>query len=60
MGERCDGPATRRLERARFEDTEFFIPGSYDEYLRGKYGTDYMQLPPESKRQTHRMRVYKR
>jgi lipopolysaccharide cholinephosphotransferase len=60
MGERCDGPATRRLERAQFEDTEFFIPGSYDEYLRGKYGKDYMQLPPESKRQTHRMRVYRR
>lgn len=58
MGERCDGPATRRLEKAEFEDTEFFVPGSYGEYLRGKYGADYMQLPPESERTTHRMRVY--
>lgn len=60
MGERCDGEATRRFQKAGFEDTEFFIPGSYDEYLRGKYGENYMQLPPQEKRQTHRMRVYRR
>ena len=58
LGERCDGVTTRKLEKAHFEDTEFYVPGSYDEYLRGKYGEDYMQLPPESKRETHRMRAF--
>lgn len=60
MGERCDGKNTRQLLKVPFEDSEFFVPGSYDEYLCGKYGTNYMELPPESKRQTHRMRVYKK
>lgn len=60
MGERCDGRRTRALEKAQFEDASFYVPGSYDEYLRGKYGDDYMQLPPESDRVTHRMRVYRK
>lgn len=57
MGERCDGERTRSLELHAFEDTSFYIPGSYEEYLKGKYGEDYMELPPEEKRVTHRMRV---
>ena len=35
-----------------FEDTKFFCPAQWDEYLRKAYG-DYMQLPPEDKRMTH-------
>ena len=35
-----------------FEDTKFFCPVKWDEYLRKAYG-DYMQLPPEDKRMTH-------
>jgi len=33
-----------------FEDTVFMIPAGYDSYLRNGYG-DYMQLPPECKRE---------
>lgn len=33
-----------------FEDTEFSVPAGYDEYLQAAYG-DYMQLPPEDKRE---------
>lgn len=33
-----------------FEDTEFSVPAGYDEYLKAAYG-DYMQLPPEDKRE---------
>ena len=32
-----------------FEDTKFFCPVKWDEYLRKAYG-DYMQLPPENER----------
>lgn len=59
MGERCDGEKTRQLQKAPFEDSEFYIPGSYDEYLRGKYGENYMAVPSEENRVTHRMKVYK-
>ncbi len=31
----------------QFEDTKFFIPKNYDEFLRKRYG-DYMELPPEA------------
>jgi len=31
----------------KFEDTTFYIPKNYDEFLTKRYG-DYMQLPPES------------
>lgn len=36
--------------RVRFEDTTFSILKNYDAYLKRLFG-DYMQLPPESKRQ---------
>lgn len=35
-----------------FEDTKFFCPAKWDEYLKKAYG-DYMQLPPEGKRMIH-------
>jgi len=35
------------LEEHVFEDTQFFIPKNYDEFLRNRYG-DYMQIPPEA------------
>lgn len=36
----------------KFEDREYFAPEKLDEYLTRIYG-DYMQLPPESKRQAN-------
>ena len=35
-----------------FEHHNFFAPKGYDQFLKIVYG-DYMQLPPENKRQTH-------
>lgn len=58
MGERCDGASARKIIRVPFEDRNYPIPMSYDEYLTGKYG-DYMNIPPESQRKTHEMEIYK-
>ena len=38
--------------KVRFEDTEFWAPIGYDEYLTNLYG-DYMKLPPVEKQTTH-------
>ena len=35
-----------------FEDITVSVPGNYDAYLKRMYG-NYMQLPPEEKRQSH-------
>lgn len=35
-----------------FEDTTIPVPREYDKYLSQQFG-DYMQLPPENKRETH-------
>lgn len=41
-----------------FEDGDFYVMQGYDGALRAKYG-DYMQLPPESERETrHTFNVY--
>ncbi|MDE7266432.1 MAG: LicD family protein [Lachnospiraceae bacterium] len=39
--------------RMQFEDIEVNVPAGYKEYLDNLYGTDWMQLPEESKRKTH-------
>lgn len=33
-----------------FEDTEFYVPEKYTEYLTHLFGSRYMELPPEEKR----------
>lgn len=40
-----------------FEDCEVTAPGCYDTYLKALYG-DYLELPPEDKRQVHFMKIY--
>ena len=45
------------LTKKKFEDTEVYIPGNYDSYLRQMYG-DYMQLPPEEKRISHHKHAF--
>ena len=45
------------LEEHKFEDGLFPIIASYDEFLTLRYG-DYMQLPPESKRQPYHNATY--
>ena len=42
----------------QFEGHEFPCMSCWDEYLHGIYG-DYMQLPPEDKRITHGMKVWR-
>ncbi len=39
--------------RMSFEDIEVNVPVGYQEYLDNLYGKDWMQLPDESKRQSH-------
>ncbi len=40
-----------------FEGITVQLPSGYDQYLRQYYG-DYMQLPPEDKRQSHHLKAY--
>ena len=40
--------------KAKFEDSEFYIPKEYDKVLRTTYG-DYMQLPPVKDRIHHHL-----
>lgn len=54
-GER-DHTARRVYEetlRMSFEDIEVNVPAGYQEYLDNLYGSDWMELPEESKRKTH-------
>lgn len=39
--------------KLEFEGTLYNVPNQIDEYLKVKYGPDYMQLPPEDQRNTH-------
>jgi len=58
MGERVHAEDIKRFRKVPFEDTEFYVTEAANEYLCGKYGEDYMELPPAEKRVTHRMKVY--
>ncbi len=41
------------LKTAQFENRDFPIPGNSHDYLTCLFGSDYMQFPPEDKRDVH-------
>lgn len=41
------------MKLADFEGHQFFIPADVHHYLQNLYGSTYMQLPPEEKRERH-------
>ena len=43
----------RNTVNLEFEGKMFKCPANYDRYLKLIYGDDYMQLPPEDKREVH-------
>lgn len=46
-------------EYMKFEGKDYCVPKGYDKWLTNFYG-DYMILPPEDKRITHRSEIYKK
>lgn len=44
--------------RMPFEDIEVNVPAGYKEYLDNIYGSDWMEIPDESKRRTHNLEAY--
>ena len=57
IGERRLRSEVTAFERVIFEGKYYQAPGDIDDYLTALYG-EYMELPPENKRQTHRMKAY--
>lgn len=60
MGERVVGDEARALSKHEFAGRQIYIPGSYDRYLKGKYGNNYMEVPPEKDGVNHGLVAYKR
>lgn len=56
-GERCLREDVVNFQKMDFEGRSLCVPGCWDSYLHQIYG-DYMTLPPEEKRKTHRLRVW--
>ena len=53
FGELYERSWAEELEKTPFESGEFWITKHSDMYLKNLYGSDYMQLPPEEKREHH-------
>lgn len=41
------------VQLGEFEGLDIYLPNNYDTYLKSLYGDDYMQIPPEEKRERH-------
>lgn len=41
------------LTEMEFNDHKFYVPGKWQEYLKGNYGHDYMTPPAEGNRESH-------
>lgn len=52
-GEIYDRNKFMELIEADFEGRKYPIPKDYDYYLKKRYGSNYMELPPESTREKH-------
>lgn len=59
IGERISKNEAEASVLVEFEGKAFPAFGCWETYLRGLYG-NYMELPPEDKRITHQMDVYKK
>ena len=53
MGELLQRSWWKPMELVQFENAEFFILAGHDNYLKTLFGENYMQLPPEEKRERH-------
>jgi lipopolysaccharide cholinephosphotransferase len=45
------------LREVCFENYNFPVPNKYDLYLKSIFGDNYMQLPPQTKRKTHAIKI---
>lgn len=60
-GEALPKESYENLVELDFEGHKFFATTEWDMYLRGKFGGNYMELPPEKKRRSrHYMKIYRR
>lgn len=53
FGEIINGDSWLKSKEVNFENTTILVPFGTDEYLIALYGNDYMQFPPEEKRESH-------
>ena len=53
LGEIIDRTCWSSTDISQFESFNFYIPHEAEKYLLNLYGADYMQLPPENKRERH-------
>lgn len=45
------------LKELKFEDSNFYVPNNYHNYLKELFGESYMQLPPEGNRVQHNTEI---
>lgn len=53
FGETLPMDAFVPVRKVEFEDTWAYIPNDYAQYLTNLYGNNYMEIPPEDKREPH-------